>query len=156
MQNTENSSARLYWLWAWLLIAAFSAVPLGRLAYRDIVELNIQTRHRFIVEYELWRAHPKLNASPQHWARSAARLLTDNQIMNRLRIVHPDQARQIELDYRRDLTLAQVIAGSRYLLPWSLLMALLYGAGLFVLRPKKRVPPPKSVPASYNDPRYRE
>ena len=86
----------------------------------------------------------------------ASRLLTDNQIMNRLRIVNPGQAQQIELDYRRDLTMAQAITAAKYLLPWALVMALLYGAGLYALRPRKRTPPPKAVPASYNDPRYRE
>lgn len=156
MENKEKSSARLYWLWAWLVIVAVSGVPVGQSAYRNLLETNIAARHRLIVQYELWRAHPKLKASPQHWARLASRLLTDNQLMNRVRVVHPNNAEQIELDYRRDLSITQALAIAKYLSPWALMLALLYFAGRWLLRPRKTTPPPKVVPASYNDPKYRE
>ena len=156
MQNSEKSSARLYWLWAWLVLAVVSAVPVARLAYQNVVEANIAARYQLVVSHELWRAHPKLTASPIHWARMASRLLTDNQLMNRVRVVYPNQAEQIELDYRRDLTMVQAITGGKPLLLWALPLALIYAAGWWLLRPKKPVPPPKVVPASYNDPRYRE
>jgi hypothetical protein len=156
MENKEKSSARLYWLWAWLVIAAVSGVPVGQSAYQNVLETNTAARHRLIVQYELWRAHPKLTAKPQAWARLASRLLTDNQLMNRVRIVHPNNAEQIELDYRRDLSIVQGLAIARYLLPWVLTLALIYGAGWWLLRPRTPAPPPKIVPASYDDPRYRE
>ena len=155
-ENKEKSSARLYWLWAWLAVAVVTGVPVGRLAYQNVVESNIESRHRLIVQYELWRAHPKMSASPQNWARMASRLLTDNQLMTRVRIVHSANAEQIELDYRRDLTITQGLTLSKYVLPWALAIALLYGVGWWLLRPRKTAPPPKVVPASYNDPRYRE
>jgi len=156
MESKEKSSARLYWLWAWLVIAVVSGVPVGQLAYQSVVKTNIEARHRLIVAHELWHAHPKMKASPEHWARLASRLLTDNQLMNRVRVVHPNNAEQIELDYRRDLSIVQGLALAKYLLPWALTLALIYGAGWWLLRPKKPVPPPRAAPASYNDPRYRE
>lgn len=155
-ENTENSSARRYGLWAWLVVVAVSGVPVTRHAYQSVVETNIESRHRLIVQYELWRAHPNLKAAPQYWARLASRLLSDNQLMNRVRTVHPSSAEQIELDYRRDLTITQGFTLAKVLLPWMLAVALLYGTGWWLLRPRKALPPPKVVPASYNDPRFRE
>jgi hypothetical protein len=156
MENKEKASVLKVWLWAWLVAVVVSGLPVGWLAYKNLIEVNIAARYRFIVDYELWRAHPKLKAAPQQWARSASHLLTDRRLMNRMRIVHPNNAEQIELDYRRDLTIAQGLMLAKRLLPWALALALIYTAGWWLLRPRKPVAPPNIVPASYSDPRYRE
>ena len=63
-------------------------------------------------------------------------------------------ADQIELDYRRDLTIAQMEVVLTALGVWALPLALLYAAAWAVRRRRRSAPQVKIQPASAADPRY--
>lgn len=147
-------SGRL-WRGAWILLAVGCALPVGTRTYQELVSAAQTAREHLIVQLRLWEAHPEYNGTPENWTRFASRLLTDRQLMLRVRARHPDIAEQIELDYRRDLTLRQmevVVAGVAL---WAIPLGLLYLAGWYVARRKPKPPPEKPQPASVSDPRYR-
>lgn len=142
-------------LWRTLLVCAavLLAIPAGWRAYDELVELNYQSRYRLIVQHRLWELHPEYKGASVVWTRTAARLLTDRQLMMRVRNKYGELAQQIELDYRRDLTMAQVGIAGTWLAIWGVPLVLVYVIGVLVERRPKR-PPPRVQPASVTDSRY--
>lgn len=145
-----------FWFLLWLAFAIAYALPVGWRAYDRLVEVTRKAREQLILEYRLWELHPEYHGTPQTWTRFASRLLSDRQLMQRVRAKYGESAEQIELDYRRDLTIAQaevvVVAAGL----WGLPVAALYGLGLAVGYLKRRRPKPvKPQPPSFSDPRYR-
>jgi hypothetical protein len=90
------------------------------------------------------------------WTSFASRLLTDRQLLQRVRTRLPERAEQIELDYRRDLTIAQGEIIVVALALWGLPVVALYGAGLLLMK-RRRKPPAPTPPArpAYDESRYR-
>jgi hypothetical protein len=64
---------------------------------------------------------------------------------------------EIELDYRRDLTVAQSEVVLAAIAAWAFPVALLYGIGLLVARRRQRALEPEKVPVrpAYAEAKYR-
>ena len=143
-QPGASTAAGRHPLWriVWLIVAAAYAVPVAYVANNRLIEVTHKARERLIVQYRLWELNPEYGGKPRDWTRFAARLLTDNQLLRRVRSKYGDVATEIELDYRRDLSVAQgeviLVAAAA----WALPLAALYGLGLFVLG--RRRPPAQS------------
>lgn len=140
-----------------LVIAIVYAAPVSYLAYGRLQEVSRQARERLIVEYRLWELHPEYKGTPQQWTRFASRLLTDGQLLRRVREKYgAPLATEIGLDYRRDLSVAQGEVVIVALTAWGMPVAALYGIGFLVSR-RRRVPQPEKAPEkpAYSDSRYR-
>src|SRR5262245_49805829 len=149
-------SRRLGWHIALFLLALVYALPVARVAYDRFIDVTQRARERLIIEYRLWELHPEYRGTPQAWTRFAARLLTDNQLLRRLHAAQRELAPEIELDYRRDLTVAQSEVVLAALAAWAAPVALLYGIGFLVARRRQRGVPEKT-PArpAYSEAKYR-
>jgi hypothetical protein len=156
-RSTDGAPPRstLWWRVAWIVAALAYAVPVTYFAYGRLVEVSQRARERLIVEYRLWELHPEYKGSPQMWTRVASRLLTDNQLLRRVRLVERDAAADIELDYRRDLTIAQGEVVLAAVAAWAAPMALLYGFGYLVARRRRVVPEPAPEKPAYSEEKYR-
>ena len=144
------------WKFACLIVALVYATPVAYFAYERAIEVTRQARERLIIQHRLWELDPGYQGTPQAWTRFASWLLTDNQLMRRVRSRYGELAREIELDYRRDLTLAQGEVWLVAAAAWALPVGALYGLGLVVLRRRRAppaAPPPPAPPSS--DSRYR-
>ena len=154
-QLNDFPKARL-WYYAWIGLAILYAIPIAMLAYDRAVDVTRKAREQLIVQHRLWELHPEYHGTPQTWTHFASRLLTDRQLMVRVRAKYGEAAEQIELDYRRDLTIAQaeVMIGAAAI--WGLPVAALYGVGMVVAW-RRRPPPPPPAPRRprYDDSRYR-
>lgn len=149
------SQARL-WYWAWIAVAVLWATPVAFMAYGRLTEVTHRAREHLIIEHRLWEQDRDYQGTPQTWTRFAARLLTDRQLMQRVRSRYGTLAEQIELDYRRDLSIAQAEAVFVAVAVWGLPLAALYGGGLLAARlRRRRPPPPVAQPARIDDTRYR-
>jgi hypothetical protein len=139
-----------------LAAAAVYFVPIGTIAYDKLVEVTRQHRVRLIVSHRLWELHPEYHGSPEAWTGFAARLLTDRQLLLRVRAKYRDGAEQIELDYRRDLSIAQAEVIVVALAIWGVPVGLAYGFGR-LLSGRRNKPPPAPPPArpAYDESRYR-
>ena len=152
-QLDDFPKARL-WYYAWIAVAFLYAIPIAMLAYDRVIEVTRKAREQLIVQHRLWELHPEYHGTPETWTRFASRLLTDRQLMVRMRARYGERAEQLELEYRSDLTIAQaevVIAAAAI---WSLPVAVLYGIGMVATR-RRRPPPPAPERPRYDDSRYR-
>lgn len=154
--NAAEPSAR-YRLWklVFLVIAAAYAWPVISTAYDRTLEVSRQHRERLIVQHRLWELHPEYAGKPQTWTRFASRLLTDRQLMTRVRAKYGDLAEQIDLDYRRDLFIAEaevvLVAG----MIWALPLAALYGIAIAVARARRKTAKSRDAERDASDSRYR-
>ncbi len=126
------------WQWLWLALAVVTLVPAAYFAYADTLEVARVARVQLIEHYRLWETAPDYAGTPQAWTRFAAWLLDTDQLMERVRMQQGTLAEQIEIDFRRDLLLACGRTAGAYLLLWLTPLALLYGAGRFYRRRKRR------------------
>ena len=152
-----NQVPARWWLYLWMVAAAVYAVPVGKIAYDKAIEVTRKHRAQLIVANRLWELHPEYHGSPETWTNFASRLLTDRQLMLRVRAKYRDGAEAIELDYRRDLSIAQGEVIVAALAIWGLPAGLAYGLGwVFTVRRRKPqpAPPPPRRPA-YDASRYR-
>jgi len=149
-----RSQAR-WWLYAWIAVAAVSALPAGIAAHSRLNEVTVRAREALIVQHRLWEMHPEYYGTPEAWTRFASRLLSDRQLLRRVRTKYGDLGIQIELDYRRDLTIAQTEVVVLAVVVWAAPLVALYGLGVGFVRLRRRAPPPPPRPPSYDDPRYR-
>ncbi|MBI2295749.1 MAG: hypothetical protein HYU76_06890 [Betaproteobacteria bacterium] len=144
------------WKLAWFVLAAAYAWPVASTAYERTLEVTRQQRAQLIVRHSLWELHPEYAGTPQAWTRFASRLLSDRQLMIRVRAKYGDLADQIELDYRRDLFIAQaevvLVAGA----VWGLPLAVLYGIGIAAPRARRRIVAPADAERDASDSRYRK
>ena len=131
-------------------------MPVARVAEDRLTDVTHRARERLIIEYRLWELNPEYRGTSQAWTRFAARLLTDNQLLRRLHVAQRELAPEIELDYRRDLTVAQceVVLGA--VAVWAIPVALVYGIGLLLARRRPSVREPKApVRPIYSEAKYR-
>lgn len=142
------------WQGAWIALAIAVAVPMGFSAYEQLSHVSEQARARLIEQHRLWELDPNFRGKPAAWTRMASRLLSDRQVLMRVAAKYGGQSDAIELEYRRDLTMARAEVVVVALGWWAAPLAGLYGIALLVRR-RQRAPPPKIVPASVADPRYR-
>ena len=143
-----------FWKALWIALAMIIAIPIGSEAYDRILQVNQQSRARLITEHRLWELSPEFRGKPEAWTRFASRLLDDRQLMTRVVAKYGPMADQIELDYRRDLTIAQTEVVLMALGVWALPLAILYALA-WAVRPRRRsAPQVKIQPASAADPRY--
>jgi hypothetical protein len=143
------------WQIALVILAVAYAVPLAYVAYNRLEVVARQARERLIVEYRLWELHPEYKGTPQAWTRFASRLLTDGQLLRRVHAKYGALATEIELDYRRDLSVAQGEVVLVVVAAWGIPVGALYGLGILLTRRRRRVlekPPEKP---GYSDARYR-
>ena len=144
------------WFYAWIAMAILYAVPIAMRAYDRVIDVTRKAREHLIVEHRLWELHPEYRGTPETWTRFASRLLTDRQLMVRMRAKYGERAEQMELEYRSDLTIAQaeVVVGAAAL--WGVPVAVLYGIGMLAAR-RRRPPPPPPAPERprYDESRYR-
>lgn len=157
--RADDASSRRTLLWriAWVVVALAYAAPIAYVAYGRVIEVTQRARERLIIEYRLWELHPEYHGTPQAWTRFASRLLTDSQLLRRVRLVQRDLATDIELDYRRDLTLAQGEVVVVAIAAWAVPVAMLYGIGCLVARRRRVTPGPEPAPAkpAYSEAKYR-
>jgi hypothetical protein len=148
-------SAR-WWRLAWLAVALATAIPVGWSAYGRLTDVNRKARYAFIVEHRLWEADTGYYGTPATWTRFASNLLTDRQLMVRVRSMYgSEQAEQIMLDHRRDLTIAQAEVIVAALGLWGLPVAGLYGLIYWSDRRRLVVAPAKTpAPSRLSDSRY--
>jgi hypothetical protein len=153
-QLNDFPKARL-WYYAWIAVAILYAIPIAMRAYDRIIDVTRKAREQLIVQHRLWELHPEYRGTPEAWTRFASRLLTDGQLMVRMRAKYGERAEQIELEYRSDLTIAQaeVVVGAAAI--WGAPVAVLYGIGMVAAR--RRRPPPPLAPERprYDESRYR-
>jgi hypothetical protein len=150
-----SSRQSLPWRIALIVVALAYAAPVVYFAHGRLTEVTHQARERLIVEYRLWELHPEYHGTPQAWTRFASRLLTDNQLLRRVRLVQRDLATDIELDYRRDLTIAQGEVVLAALAVWALPLATLYGIGRLLARRRRVAPGPEPARPVYSEDKYR-
>ena len=143
-----------FWKALWLALAVVIAVPIASEAYDRILQVNLQSRARLITEHRLWEVHPEFRGKPEAWTRFASRLLNDRQLMTRVVAKYGPMADQIELDYRRDLTIAQAEVVLTAIAVWALPLALLYAIAWAARRRHRNAPQAKIQLASADDPRY--
>lgn len=155
-QGSAFAQAKL-WFYAWAAVSIAYAVPVGLRAYDRVIEVTHAARERLIVRHELWEQDPNYRGAPELWTRLASRMLTDRQLLRRVRERYGAAAHQIELEYRNDLTIAQaeVIVAAAAI--WGIPVALLYGIGSLALRrPRRKPSPPPAAPRpGYDESRYR-
>ena len=144
----------LLWRGAWLVLAIASGVPVGFAAYEQFNRVSQQARARLIEQHRLWELQPDFRGKPEVWTRAASRLLNDRQLLTRVAAKYGGQSEEIELEYRRDLTMARAEVVVVALALWAAPLGALYGIAVLVGR-RKPAPPPKIEPASVSDPRYR-
>lgn len=145
-----------WWFAAWVLLAIGSAIPVGITLYDRLTDVTRGARERLIVQHRLWELHPEYQGSPQMWTRVASRVLTDRQLMRRVREKYGDLAVQVELEYRRDLTIVQTETAVVVIAVWAAPLAVLLALGYVLARRRKSAPAqPPPRPPSYDDARYR-
>ncbi len=160
-RSTPEARSRLGLSWkiALVILAVAYAAPLAYVAYNRLGEVARQARERLIVQYRLWELHPEYKGTPQAWTRFASRLLTDGQLLRRVRAKYGALGTEIELDYRRDLSVAQGVVVLVAVAAWGIPVGALYGIGILVTRRRRPAleklsekPPEKP---GYSDARYR-
>jgi len=145
-----------WWLYAWIAVAVASAIPTAIVAHSRLNDVARHARETLIVQHRLWELHPEYHGTPEAWTRFASRLLTDRQLLRRVRTKYGDLGIQVELDYRRDLTISQAEVVIAAVAIWVVPLAAFYGLGLVFVRLRGRAPSATPAqPASYDDPRYR-
>ncbi len=147
-----------WWRAACIVLAVAYAAPVCYFAYNRLAEVSHQAREQFIVHYQLWEMHPEYQGTPQMWTRVASRLLTDTQLMRRIRAKYGRELTQeIELDYQRDLTLARAEVVVVAAAAWALPVGALYGLVLVAARRRRAPPHPPQQPVRppSSDSRYR-
>ena len=144
------------WHYAWLALALAYAVPVAWHAYDRFIEVTQKAREQLILHHRLWELQQGFRGKPEQWARLAARLLTDRQILLRLRAKYGEAAQPIELEYRSDLTIAQAEVILTAFAIWALPAAALYCVGYLLLERNRAPPPPPASPRpTYDESRYR-
>jgi len=155
----DRARPRIVSLWRLVLIAAAAvyAVPIAYLAYGRLEDVSRQARERLIIEYRLWELHPDYHGTPEQWTRFASRLLTDSQLLRRVHAKYGALANEIELDYRRDLSVAQGVVVLVALAAWGAPVGTLYAIGFLVSRRRRRAPATEKLPEkpARSDARYR-
>ena len=146
-----------WWLYLWVVAAALYAIPIGKVAYDRLNDVTRKLRAQLIVEHRLWELHPEYSGSPDMWTSFASRLLTDRQLLLRVRTKYQDDADQIELDYRRDLSIAQAEIIVVALAIWGLPVAMFYFLGVVIVKRRRTPPEPPPAPPrpTYDESRYR-
>ena len=101
---------------AWQSIAGLAAAALwaALIAWQTLPHLDTagrSARTRLIQETRLWESDSQYAGTPKNWTYFAAWLLTDGQLLERVRTRHPERADAIEADYQRDrfLGLAPIV-----------------------------------------------
>lgn len=153
-QLNDFPKARL-WFYAWIALAILYAILIAMPAYDRVIDVTRNARAQLIVQHRLWELDPRYRGKPEMWTRLASRLLTDRQLMVRMRARYGERAEQLEIEYRSDLTIAQaevVIAAAAI---WGLPVAALYGIGMLVARRRPPPPPPAPERPRYDESRYR-
>lgn len=143
-----------WWKAALALIAAIYAWPVYWTAYERVQDVTRKQRQQLIVRHQLWELHPEYPGSPQAWTRFASLLLSDRQLLRRVHRKYGALGKEIELDYRRDLFIAQSEVVLVAVGLWALPLAALYGMGMLVgrRRPAQPVAPEQTT---ISDSRYR-
>ena len=157
LRSMTDPASRRRWLRIVCIVAALGlAVPIGFNAYERLVSVNVQARARLIQHHRLWENEPGFRGRPEVWTRMASWLLSDQQLIRRLNAKYGGQAQEIELEYRRDVTMARAEVIVSALALWGFPLAAIYGVVWVVRRRRaKPAPPVKTQPASVHDPRYR-
>jgi hypothetical protein len=143
--------------WKPLLFVLFSgyAAVLAWHAFERIGVVSLEARARLIEEHRLWELQPDFRGKPENWTRLAARLLNDRQLMTRITAKYGPAGEQIELDYRRDLAIAQAEVVVTAVFVFVLPLSIPYG---IILLTRRRPPPATAAPprpSSLDDPRYK-
>jgi hypothetical protein len=156
-QPSDTQPSPLAWAWkpALVLIAAAYAWPVYWAAEERVQEVTRKQREQLIMRHQLWELEPAYAGTPQAWTRFAAMLLSDRQLLRRVDRKYGALGRDIELDYRRDLFIAQAEVVLTASAIWALPLAALYGIGAWVGRHRRRMAPPETDSASVSDSRYR-
>ncbi len=84
---------------AWAALVAWQTLP-------PVETANREAKTRLIQETRLWESDPLYAGTDKNWTYFAAWLLTDGQLMERVRARLPERADDIEADYQRDRFLA--------------------------------------------------
>ncbi len=94
----------------WLILGGAAAVLWGAVvvwqAVPRVTAAGREARTRLIQENRLWETDPLYAGTPKAWTTFAAWLLTDGQLLERVRARQPEQAEAIETEYQRDRFLA--------------------------------------------------
>lgn len=154
-RNPTEPVSRLQWLRLLCLVAALGyGAPIATSTLDQLVRVNEQARTRLIQHYRLWELEIGPRGRPEFWTRMAAHLLNDEQLLARVDLKYGGEAFDIELEYRRDLTMARAEVVTAALARWGTPLAIVYGV-VWLARKRQRKPGGKPQPASVFDPRYR-
>ena len=130
----QSAPRGLWWRRAWLIAAAATLPLAGYFAYHDTIAVAQSLRVELIQRYSLWETDPDYRSSPRDWTRFAAWLLSNEQLLERVRAKYGPLSDQIELDFRRDAALAHGRVALIYALAWGAPLGALYGLGLLFER----------------------
>jgi len=154
--RASQLSARTWrWKLAWILIAVAYAWPVYWAADERVQKVTRKQRTQLIVRHQLWELDPEYAGTPQAWTRFAAMLLSDGQLLRRVHRKYGALGREIELDYRRDLFIAQAEVTLTAVAIWALPLAAIYGIGAFIGRRRKPAVEPEAPASVIDDSRYR-
>jgi hypothetical protein len=138
---------------ACVVLALAYAVPIAWRAYERLIDVNRKARAQLITHHRLWELQPEFRGKPEVWTRMASHLLNDRQLLSRVEKKYGPQAAEIEIEYRRDLTIARAEVVVVAAAVWAAPVAALYGIALLAQR-RRKAPAPRTEPASISDPRY--
>ncbi|HYC46012.1 MAG TPA: hypothetical protein VED01_11085 [Burkholderiales bacterium] len=154
-RSATEPVSRLQWLRIACIAAAFAyGTPIASSAYDQLIRVNEQARTRLIQHHRLWELEIGYRGRPETWTRMAARLLNDRQLLARVALKYGGQAPDIELEYRRDVTIARAEVVGKALVLWGGPLLALYGLA-WLARRRNGKAPVRVQPASIYDPRYR-
>ena len=153
-QSATEPVSRLQWLRiAFIAAALLYAAPIASNAYDKLTRVNKEARSRLIQQHRLWELEIGFRGRPELWTRMAAHLLNDHQLLARVALKYGGQSTDIEVEYRRDVSIARAEVVLSALALWAGPLAALYGIG-WLARRRLNAPKPKPQPASVYDPRY--
>lgn len=136
------------------VLALAWAVPVVYHAHDRVLQVRQQARAQLIMLHRLWELHPEYRGTAENWTRFASRLLTDRQLMLRVASKYGALSEQIELEYRRDLTIAEGEVFLVALAIWALPLGVLYALGHALRRRAPAQAPVRVKASSASDPRY--
>jgi hypothetical protein len=90
------------WQLVWLAAAALWAGVVAWQTAPRVADAARDARTRLIQQTQLWETEPAYAGKPEAWTRFAAWLLSDEQLLDRVRRKYGERAEEIETEYRRD------------------------------------------------------
>jgi hypothetical protein len=128
------------WQLVWMILAALWAGVIAWQASPHMIDAAREARTRLIQQTQLWEMEPAYGGKPETWTRFAAMLLSDEQLLERVRRKYGERAEDIETEYRRDEFVALGVIALAAVAIWGIPVGAGYAATWWYLRRRERRP----------------